>query len=149
MQLQMEAWDPDHLTNLTKLECLDLYTNPYGHRTNLLIVTENSSPTVSLTLLQYTYQRAASHDWAQIWPCANQAIGSAEYCTNRQKIRAHVADWEKFGDRVLYCVNEKKTTGDLCRLNYSPPILIGRRSSLLTQPAAVLIESQRYVPSVH
>jgi hypothetical protein len=129
--MQKVALDGHTLVNRSKIDCLRVYTNVYGDRTNLLMVTGDATDDEAPTVLQYTYV-AATRDESQIyWPCSDGSPsgGPSNWdggpdCGKIGSVTASNLDrWTKFGHHVLYCLSEE-LAGDHCRLNYSPAVMI-------------------------
>jgi hypothetical protein len=135
--MQRVALDGHTLVNRSQIDCLNVYTDMYGARTNLLMVTQDASSTEAPTLLQYTYVGATLDEGAVYWPCSDGAPGG--YSSNAAggpdcgKVSSvtteNLEHWTKFGRPVLYCLSEEPL-GDRCRLNYSPTIMNSKNLTL-------------------
>jgi hypothetical protein len=135
--MQRVALDGHTLVNRSKIDCLNVFTDMYGARTNLLVVTEDASDTQAPTVLQYSYVAASWTEGEIYWPCGDGAPGgkSANFaggpdCGNVGSVTtSNLEHWKKFDRPVLYCLSEQ-SAGDKCRLNYSPAIMISTHSTI-------------------
>jgi hypothetical protein len=135
--MQRVALDGHTLVNRSQIDCLKVYTDMYGARTNLLMVTQDASSTEAPTLLQYTYVGATRDEGAVYWPCSDGAPGGYSSnaaggpdCGKVGSVTAENLDhWTKLGRPVLYCLSEEPL-GDRCRLNYSPTIMNSKNLTL-------------------
>jgi len=134
IEWQNTATNSSVFTNLSNVDCLTQYTNVYGRRTGLLVVTEELQEDANASVHQYVYLPASFTPESQYWPCTfgDQNLKDSNVtCVPPQTENAD--RWYKFGRKVLYCLSEVPTSGDHCRLNYSPDILIGLATNLLTE----------------
>jgi hypothetical protein len=130
--MQKVALDGHTLINRTKIDCLDVYTDMYGARTNLLVVTQDASDTEAPIVFEYSYVAATWAEGGIYWPCDNGApegkssnwAGGPDCGKVGSVNTSNLEHWKKFGQPVLYCLAEQPT-GDHCRLNYSPSIMTG------------------------
>lgn len=134
--MQKVALDGQTLVNLSKMDCLEVYTDMYGDRTNLLMVTQDTSDTEAPTILQYSYVAATWTEGEIYAPCDDGSPeGTSNYAGGPDCGKAASATtynlerWTKFGRPVMYCLSERPT-GDHCRLNYSPTIMTGMSFAL-------------------
>jgi hypothetical protein len=142
-QMQRVALDGHTLVNRSKIDCLRVFTDMYGDRTNVLIVTQDASHAEAPTILQYSYVAASWTEGGIYWPCddgapggktANEAGGPD--CGKAGSVTSSNLDhWKKFDRPVLYCLSEQPT-GDHCRLSYSPAIM----TSLYPPPPAKCLQ---------
>jgi hypothetical protein len=58
-RMQSVALDGHTLVNRSKIDCLNVFTDMYGARTNVLVVTQDASDTEAPAILQYTYVAAS------------------------------------------------------------------------------------------
>jgi hypothetical protein len=132
------ALDGHTLVNRTKIDCLQVFADMYGDRTNLLIVTRDTSDTQAPTILQYAYVAATWAEGGTYWPCDDGAAGGkssdwagAPDCGKVASVTTSNLDhWKKFDRPVLYCLSQRPT-GYHCRLNYSPTIMTSIPSTLI------------------
>jgi hypothetical protein len=121
--MQETALDDQIFANLTKEKCLKTYTNMYGNRTNVLMVVGDVLGN-STNLLDYTYQPASYYHSDMYWACTDGQPNTLQ-CNKAGSVTQYDLDhWTKFGRPVLYCLSERRTV-EMCRLNYSPAIMIG------------------------
>lgn len=120
------AMDPTKFSNMSNSDCLDLYTNNFAHRTNLIVVVQEFPEDANASVHEFSYQYTSVHS-AGMWPCGdvNASLGEISCAPP-----ANARQWNKFNRMVLYCLSEIPPAGDHCRLNYSPNILIGKCTKL-------------------
>jgi hypothetical protein len=127
---QQNAYDRERFVNLTKLECLRVYNNMYGKRTNVMMVVKDTPDQSGPALLSYIYEPASWYHSNMYWPCGDGEDGGPN-CINVGAVTQYNLDhWTKWDHPVLYCVSQKLTT-EHCRFNYAPSIMIGK---CLTEP---------------
>jgi hypothetical protein len=123
---QTVASNPANFTNMSNSECLNLYTNVYARRTNLIMVAEDLPGDQNASVHQYVYLPAGFSTITQWWPCLDSTSGTKLLCIPPgSNSPEQIKNWNKFGRTILYCLSEVPDHGDHCRLNYSPSILIG------------------------
>ena len=134
--MQKVALDGHTLVNRSKIDCLGVFTDMYGDRTNVLIVTQDASDTEAPTMAQHAYVAATWAERGIYWPCDDGSPGgSANWaggpdCGKISSVTtSNLERWTKFGRPVLYCLSEQPK-GDHCRLNYSPAIMTGTAPTL-------------------
>jgi hypothetical protein len=134
--MQRVALDGHTLVNRSKIDCLNVFTDMYGERTNLLVVTQDVSDTEAPIVLQYSYVAAIFAEGGIYWPCDNGSPGGSSNwaggpdCGKVGSVTSsNLQHWTKFGRPVLYCLSEQPT-GEHCKLNYSPAIMTGTDSNL-------------------
>lgn len=122
--MQTTALDGKSLVNRSKWDCLEVYSDIYGDRSNLLLVTRDAHGSDNASLIQYEYQPVSRYEGDLNWPCWDTPAIIPE-CLRPETMRAVDIDrWTKSGREVLYCMSQKRAK-ELCRLNYSPTIMIG------------------------
>lgn len=122
MKMQKAALDTQTLVNLSKSDCLDLYTNLYSDRTNMMVVLEDGPTKFNSSLLEWVYRPASWYHTNLGWLCFD-GIAGGPFCTlTSRNTQSNFDHWYKYNRPVLYCLN-MKTSGERCRLNYSPIIL--------------------------
>ncbi len=123
---QTVASNQANFTKLSNTECLNLYTNVYARRTNLIMVTEELPGDQNSSVHEYVYLPAGFSTSTQWWPCRDADPGTQLMCIPPGNNSAEqIKNWNKFNRTILYCLSEVPVAGDHCRLNYSPSILIG------------------------
>lgn len=122
--MQTTALDGRSLVNRSKWDCLEVYSDIYGDRSNLLLVTRDAPGSENASLIQYEYQSVSRYEGDLNWPCWDTP-GTIPQCLRPETINSvEIASWTKSGREVLYCMSQKRAR-ELCRLNYSPTIMIG------------------------
>ena len=111
------------MANLTKRQCLNLYSDLYGDRTNVLVVVQDTPESDGMALLEYTYHPAWWYSDEVYWPCANGTADGPDCGKPQVATPSNLEAWTKYNHLVLYCLNEKREVQH-CRLNYSPAISI-------------------------
>jgi hypothetical protein len=137
--------DPSRYVNISKLDCLKDYSNPFSGAANLFVVVEESAETSNASLLEYNYFSSGGDGgnvWAsQMWICAQswQAQKGGPYsnlseidlnnpdCHNKDFSQDRVDHWQKYGHRVQYCLS-LRNVAELCGLNFSPLLGLGKYS---------------------
>lgn len=135
--MQEHALLPQYFTNLTKSECVEVYTNVYGNRTNLMVITEDSDIDQDLRVHGYDYVPAQWSTFSAYWLCEYNTNLNSPGSINCQDIESNTPEkldqWTMGGRPVKYCLSQRRSA-DYCRLNYSPYILIGTPTSHLIEP---------------
>jgi hypothetical protein len=122
--MQNTALDGESFLNLTKMDCLELYSDMYGNRTNVLMVTEDIPGAEGRSLLEYQYLPASWQHTDVYWPCGDENEGGPNCMRLSDATQDVLNHWTRLNHPVLYCLSQKRTA-EHCRLNYSPVIMIG------------------------
>lgn len=122
--MQAAALDGRSLVNRSKWDCLKTYSDIYGDRSNLLLVIQDAPGSENASLIQYEYQSVSRYDGDLNWPYWDTPRTIPECLRPETMTSVEVDRWTKSGRAVLYCMSQKRAK-ELCRLNYSPTIMIG------------------------
>ena len=122
--MQAAALDGRSLVNRSKWDCLETYSDIYGDRSNLLLVIQDAPGSENASLIQYEYQSVSRYDGNLNWPCWDTPRTIPECLRPETMSSVEVDRWTKSGRKILYCMSQKRAK-ELCRLNYSPTIMIG------------------------
>ncbi|MCJ1423441.1 hypothetical protein MMC29_001324 [Sticta canariensis] len=121
--MQAAALDGRSLLNRSKWDCLETYSDIYGDRSNLLLVIQDAPGSENASLIQYEYRSVSRYDGDLNWPCWDTPRTIPECLRPETMSSVKVDRWTKSGREVLYCMSQKRAK-ELCRLNYSPTIMI-------------------------
>lgn len=122
--MQITALGGRGFVKRSKWDCLETYSDIYGGRSNLLLVSRDAPGSENASLIQYEYQPVSRYEGDLNWPCWDTP-GTIPECLHPETMGSVEVDrWTKFGREILYCMSHQRVK-ELCRLNYSPTIMIG------------------------
>lgn len=125
--------DKNVFANLTKFDCLWRYSDLFGQHSNLIIIVDNVTDSNTSSLIEYHYTGSglknprAKRDQRE-WICANDTVGIAPDCNQREDFVNTAPDWDKYGHPVSYCLAQRiqASTGyGQCQMKFSPPLALG------------------------
>ena len=143
--MQSMAANRQGLINRSKADCIGNYSDPWGARTNLLLVVEDApwskAPSNlkynasnlnyndligNYSVLDYEYVKTSWQARIVRWLCGDWEDGNTwALCEGKEHITQYGLDhWTRINHTVLYCLSEPPVDVK-CRLNYSPSIMIG------------------------
>lgn len=126
-KMQNEVNDGTKYTNLTVRECLDLYTDVYAQRTNMVMVTEEDPTANNVTVLQYRYLWARFSTIDAYFPCPDPTPELNGFvCFHADDRVDQPALMKKQGLPLKYCLSHT-SSGEHCRIIYSSSIMIGEK----------------------
>lgn len=146
--MQQRALNKEDFVNLTKRECLNVYTDIYRNRTNLLVVIDDLPSDHNSSVIRYEYISAR---WSTIdmhWLCEYHSThpGHPDCVYMKENTQDILDQWTMVNRPVRYCLSQRRTD-DYCRLNYSPVILIGMQQSSLLSLNLCLFNHKQYASS--
>jgi hypothetical protein len=133
--MQENAYNTSLFARLEPLECLLSYTNLFGDRSNVILVTSTLSTTNNSL---FAYGLSGSEDpWKTGWywglgndfdstklDIANFPGGAAERVEK-------TSNWSIAGQKIDYCLSSQVSTQDLCSVEYSQSIMISKSHAIL------------------
>jgi hypothetical protein len=132
--MQQNAHNTSLFAMIQPLDCLLQYTDLFGDRSNLILVTSTLSMTNNSL---FAYGMSGSEDpWKTGWyfglgnnfdstklDLANFPGGAAERAEK-------ISNWSIAGQKISYCLSSQVSTQNLCTVEYSQSIMISKSIAL-------------------
>src|SRR5436190_3909203 len=123
--VQVNGLNPDYYNNLTKSDCIRLYTSTiFAHRTNLVFVTNDTrGQDYKNTVLSIGFVDGAwRHNTGLAYLCKASRVSSDE-CFG-QWSKASIDSWTLRSQKMKYCLSQNRPEQN-CELDFSPTIMMG------------------------
>lgn len=137
-QMQTAVRNVTGPTKLSPLDCLEQYSTPFGDRSDVILIAQNTNTTKSAnnSLLACGTQGSVDKgahkgNHSGEWMCRQSNTFSCKklaahgYESEDQKISA-IAHWNIVGYEIDYCMASYRPTGNRCGVVYSYRIMVGK-----------------------
>lgn len=124
--MQVSAKNSTSYAYIDTLDCLLMYNNLIGNRSDLIMVS-SAPPEENNTLLVYGMAASGTWDtgydlckWSNTFDCGR--LANLPVTEQSQAVK----DWNMGGYKIDYCLSSQRSTENLCSVEYSFSILLSR-----------------------